>query len=266
MKKLTAIFFILSLLLLSCTASDTADDPKDMYDLLKINTYLLDADLEGTGRWGYIGYKEKTPPYKPDGDGYWIPDDDTTQVANEDVFVYEALQPGEVRTMAPMGLHLSGDSGKRIGYSNLILDIEFEGMVKVKKVEPADSSIRLVAFDTHGWTDLSEATLSPPCTLNICPVGKIMSTEATQYLVATDTLVDKEYTLEIQGCTLGGQPVVTAVVKITSIPDPEYPWETVHDEQYSELHQKGEERTRFCTIELVSYTYSEMYLMQEGNG
>lgn len=92
-----------------------------------------------------------------------------------------------------------------------------------------------------------------------------MSTEATQYLVATDTLVDKEYTIEIQGCTLGGQPVATAVVKITAIPDPEYPWETVHDGS-SELYQKGEERTRFCTIELVSYTFNEMYLMQEGNG
>lgn len=263
MKRLAFMLLILILLLPSCTASDTADDSKNLYDLLKISTYLLDADLEGTGRWGYKGHEEKTFPYQPDGDGYWIPDDGTTQVANEDVFVYETLQLGEVRTMAPMGLTLTGDSGKRIGYSNLILDIDFEGMVEIRKVEPNDSSIRLIQFETNNWTDLENVSISAPCTLNICPVGKIMSTEATQYLVATDTLVDKEYTIEIQGCTLGGQPVVTAVVKITSIPDPEYPWETVHEGSYSELHQKGEERTRFCTIELVSYTFSEMYLMQE---
>lgn len=244
MKKRIPILFLLPLLLLSCTASDTADDPKDMYDLLKISTRLWDADLEDAGRWGYDPESRK---------GYWIPNDGVTELSYDDVFVEETLEEGVVRTMAPMG-------------PNLSLDIEFEGMVNIRKIEPVDSSIRVIQYDTHGWADLTEATLSSPCTLNICPVGKIISTEATQYLVATDTLVDKEYTLEIQGCTLGGQPVVTAVVKITSIPDPEYPWETVHEGGYSELHQKGEERTRFCTIELVSYTYSEMYLMQEGNG
>lgn len=239
MKKL----ILFSLLLPSCTASDTADDPKDMYDLLKISTRLWDADLEDAGRWEYDQESRK---------GYWIPNDGVTELSYDDVFVMETLEEGVVRTMAPMG-------------PNLSLDIEFEGMVNIRKIEPVDSSIRVIQFDTHGWADLDEATLSPPCTLNIYPVGKITSTEATQYLVATDTLVDKEYTIEIQGCTLGRQPVVTAVVKITSIPDPEYPWETVHEGWYSELYQKGEERTRFCTIELVSYTFSEMYLMQEGN-
>lgn len=92
MKRLAFMLLILILLLPSCTASDTADDSKNLYDLLKISTYLLDADLEGTGRWGYKGHEEKTFPYQPDGDGYWIPDDGTTQVANEDVFVYETLQ------------------------------------------------------------------------------------------------------------------------------------------------------------------------------
>ena len=240
MKKLLSLLFLLCILLPSCTA-DTADDPKDLYDLLKISTRLWDADLEDAGRW----------EYDPENNtGYWIPNDGGTALSYDDVFVTETLEEGVVRTMAPMG-------------PNLSLTVEFEGMVKVKKVEPADSSIRLVAFDTHGWTDLNDVTLSPPCTLNICPVGKIMSAEATTALITTDTLVDKAYTLEIQGCTLGGQPVVTAVIQITSIPDPEYPWETVHDGQYSELYQKGEERTRFCTIELVSYTFNEMYLMQE---
>lgn len=194
MKKRISLLFLLCILLPSCTA----DEPQNLYDLLQISTRVWTADLEDAGRWGYDQKNNK---------GYWIPNDGMTELSYDDVFVMETLEEGVVRTMAPMG-------------PNLSLTIEFEGTVKVKKLEPADSSIRIVHFDTHGWTDLNDVTLSPPCTLNICPVGKILSTEATTALITTDTLVDKEYTLEIQGCTLGGQSVVTAVVKITSIPDP----------------------------------------------
>ncbi|MBR3998095.1 MAG: hypothetical protein IKI93_07105, partial [Clostridia bacterium] len=100
-----------------------------------------------------------------------------------------------------------------------------------------------------------------PCGFNICPVGKKVVSEGTHTLVTSDTLVGKEYTIQIQGCTLGGDPVITAVVKLTAIPDPEYPWQTIHKGRYGELHNSYEERTRFCSVEIVSYTYSEMYIL-----
>lgn len=157
--KIRAAF--LALLLLSCTActGNKNQEPVNMDELMKIGTWLLDDELEGTGRWGYIASSTRTFPYTADGNGYWIPDEGV------------------------------GDS-----------------------------------------------------------------------LVSSDTLAGRDYTIQIQGCSMGGEPIVTAVVKLTAIEDPEYPWQTIHSTHYGEHHRANEERTRFCSVELISYTYSEMYI------
>jgi len=54
---------------------------------------------------------------------------------------------------------------------------------------------------------------------------------------------------------------VTAEVKITAIPDPEYPWQTIQG-KYGEFNASCEERSHFCSIELVSYPFSEMYILR----
>ena len=260
--KIRAAF--LALLLLSCTActGNKNQEPVNMDELMKISTWLLDDELEGTGIWGYIDRSARTYPYTADGNGYWIPDDGVTEVANEDVFEFDTLKPGVPRTMAPMTMHMARTKGDGINYSNLNLFIEFDGIVKVKKLEPNDSSIRLRYSLNGPPIGAEEISLTGPCGINICPVGKVLVTEGTgDSLVSSDTLTGRDYTIQIQGCSMGGEPIVTAVVKLTAIEDPEYPWQTIHSTHYGEHHRANEERTRFCSVELISYTYSEMYIL-----
>jgi len=264
MKRIMTAALCLMLALLtgtSCTGNKN-QEPVNMDELMTISTWLLDDELEGTGRWGYIASSERTFPYTADGDGYWIPDDGVTEVANEDVFEYDTLQLGVPRTMAPMTMHMARNKGDGINYSNLNLFIEFDGIVKVKKLEPNDSSIRLRYSLNGPPIGAEEISLTAPCGINICPVGKVLVTEGVgDSLVSSDTLTGKEYTIQIQGCSMGGEPIVTAVVKLTAIEDPEYPWQTIHSTHYGEHHRANEERTRFCSVELISYTYSEMYIL-----
>ncbi|MBO5126009.1 MAG: hypothetical protein J6D10_00385, partial [Clostridia bacterium] len=69
------IISMLLLILFACTACIRPDaEPEETVpidEVLKIRTWLLDEDLEGKGRWGYISDEERTYPYKADGGGYW---------------------------------------------------------------------------------------------------------------------------------------------------------------------------------------------------
>ncbi len=264
MKKILLLLLLILFVCTSCvTSTAEPEETVPIEEMLKIRTWLLDEELEGKGRWGYISHEERTFPYKADGDGYWIPDDGVTQVDNEDVFVFEELEVGVPRTMAPMTMSMAREGRDGINYYNLILHIDFEGIVEVVKIEPNDSSIRLAYSLNSPIIEGATAKRNGPCTINVCPVGKVVVSGSTKHLVARNTLVDKEYTLQIRCCAWDGTPVVTADVKITSIPDPEYPWQTDSRGHYGELYQVGEERTRFCTIELLSYEYNEMYLLEE---
>ena len=109
--------------------------------------------------------------------------------------------------------------------------------------------------------EANDISIQAPCIIEVCPLGKVPASNSLGFYVTRDTIVGKEYILQIQGCSMGGDPIVTAQVKLTAIPDPEYPWETVHSGRYGELNEMGEERTRFCSVELISYTYSEMYIL-----
>ncbi len=276
MKASLGILLALVFLCTGCTSDKPAEEPVNMDEILQIKTWLLDEELEGTGHWGYIDPLTREFPHSPDGDGYWIPDDGVTHVPNEKVFVYEALEVGKPRTMAPLCFHMNmgknNTGGQLVSCSNLELYIDYEGIVEVSKLEPTDSSIRLVDRKTTydhafgSWTQFDSMKINAPCTVNVYPVGKVLTAEGLDNLVRSDTLVGKEYTIQIRATTLSGAPVLTAVVKLTTIPDPEYPWETKYEESsfgYNEIVQYGEERTRFCSIELVSYTYNEMYLLNE---
>lgn len=261
--KIVFLVFLLLLVCNSCSGSEN-QEPVDMNEVLKIRTWLLDEELEGAGRWGYISLEEQMQDMSlaDVGGGYWIPDDENMQVKNDDVFVYETLELGVPRTMAPLSMHMKRDNRDAIHYTNLVLDIEFEGLVKIVKIEPNDSSIQL-RYSVNGSKMESDAiSMQAPCNVEIYPFGKLVASEKWGFFSSRDTIVGKEYILQIQGCSMSGDPIVTAEVKLTAIPDPEYPWETVHEGQYIELYSKGEERTRFCSIELLSYTYSEMYILR----
>ena len=259
MKRIAAALLASAFVLLSCGGA-SSDEAKDPEEIMRISTWLLDRDLEGKGQIGFIPESEKTYPRVEDGSLFWVPDEEGADVPNEDLFVYESLEVGVPRIMAPMTLYMAR-SGGSIGYTNLNLFVDYDGIVRVTKIEPSDSSIRL-RYSLNGIPQEAEGIeINGPCGINICPVGKELASEATSVLVAQDTLVGKEYTLRIEALTLGGKNAATAVVKLTAVPDPLYPWQTVHEGQYREFYRSGEERTRFCSVELLSYTYNEMAVL-----
>ncbi len=263
--KNTRIILALILIITTLTSCRSADseEPVNMDELMKIRTWMVDKDLEGKGRWAY--YNDNSPENFDSGNGYWISDDGVTEVANEDVFVYEALEVGVPRTMAPLSFHMRREGKKGISYANLIFNIDYDGIVKVEKIEPNDSSIQLRHALGSMAVKEDSFSIQGPCTVEVYPIGKVIASESdnssSNFIVDRDTVAGKEYTIQIQACSLAGDPVVTAKIKLTTISDPEYPWQTVHKDKYDKYVEYGEERTRFCTVELLSYTYSEMYIL-----
>lgn len=261
--KNTRIILALILIITTLTSCRSADsnEPVNMDELMKIRTWMIDKDLEGKGRWAYDN--DNSPENFDAGNGYWISDDGVTEVANEDVFVYEALEVGVPRTMAPMTCHMRREGKKAIGYANFVFDIDYDGLIKVEKIEPKDSSLQLRYALGGRAVKADSFTVQGPTDIEVCPIGKVVpgEEESDSYYVAQDTVAGKEYTIQIQACSQAGDPVVTATIKLTTISDPEYPWQTVNEGKYDKYVEYGEERTRFCTVELLSYTYSEMYIL-----
>ncbi len=249
MKQIIGLLLsVLMMTVCSACVNNKVQEDFNMDELLKISTYLLAEDLEGKGTWGYVSKDEQNKNRSWDeGGGYWIPKRGEDEIANEDVFVFETLELGVPRTMAPMSLQMT-QNGTSIHYSNLILNIEFDGLVKITKVDPTDSSIQM-RYSLDGRPYVADGvSIQAPCHIDLCPIGE--KTSGAGFTISRDTIVGKEYIVQIQGCLMDGTPIVTAQVKLTSIPDPEYP--------------NGYEQTRFCKVELISYEYSDMYILKGG--
>ena len=57
--------------------------------------------------------------------------------------------------------------------------------------------------------------------------------------------------------------MVTAQIRLAALEDEAYPYEEVmlSNRGSGEIWQAGEKRTRFCSVEVVSYEYSDQYKM-----
>jgi len=222
MKKLLLLLLAL-FMLVSCSSDEplVQEEMIDAKDLMKISTWLIDSEIDGKGQWVYRK-QDTSVPHKEDGNGYWKPNKGEAEVPSADVFVKEALEVGVVRTMAPMSLHLWRDNGRSIDYANLNLYIDFDGIVEVEKIEPDDSSIRLWDYLGSSIQAVDGVRVNGPCTVNVCPVGD--AEKRGDVLITGDTIADREYNLEIRGYQLDGTLIVTAQIKITTLPDPTYPW------------------------------------------
>ena len=60
MKSLLQFMSVIATMLIVCTAcsGNKSQEPVNMDELLKIRTWLLDEELEGAGRWGYVSLEE----------------------------------------------------------------------------------------------------------------------------------------------------------------------------------------------------------------
>ena len=248
MKRLLAML-ILSVLLVSCGEYVPEENKVDIKEELKINACVLNRNLEGNGYWEYIDFKDM----KKLGEGYWHTDDGKVY-ETEDVFALEALEVGEVRTLAPLGYNRM---------HNLNLFVDFEGYIEVETEPIDDERIRLaysLDYPTEPWrgnkTQENSFRVRAPAAIEAYPIGKFTAAEA---LIQTFTLTEKEYNITIKAYDDGGDLLVTAKIKLVALDDEHFP-----SEQFSNwVFAANEEKTRFLTIELVSYEYSDVYKLDE---
>jgi len=258
MKRWIAGIFAMILLCCGGCAEEVTEEKVKMDDLMKISTWVMDPALEGKGYWAYDGMSYDTK-------GHWVPNEGEAAVNDKDVFREERLSVGETRIMAPISFK----------GANLNFTIDFEGIVTVEKTEPADDTV-LISFDPNlqdQWTGETLISRNGPCTLNVFPVGKNLVFEGVGgALVQNNTLAGKEYFLTVKGYELDGSLMVTAELKLTTLEDEAFPYEEYIQENernsggyggYGELYMVGEKHTRFCSVELVSYEYSDHYKMME---
>jgi len=249
MKRLIMGLFAAVLLCCCGCTEETAEETVKMDDLMKISTWVMDPALEGKGYWAYTDdYSRKF--------GYWVPAEGELTVNDKDVFREERLLPGEPRIMAPFGYN----------GGNLNFTIDFEGIVTVEKTEPADQSI-MTSFEPNlsdQWTEEPLIKRNGPCNLNVYPIGKNPDIENwNRPLILHDTLVGKEYLLTVKGYELDGTLMVTAVLRLTALEDEVYPYEEIHKNTNKGSTGKLEKHTRFCSVELMSYEYSDDYKIME---
>ena len=225
------------------------EDVVDIKDELKISAYLLGEEFEDNGYWAYsddLQYMNQ---------GYWV-SDDGRQYEDDEVFALERLEVGEVRTLAPLCYFPT---------NNLTLFFEFEGTIEVS-CSPDDDTIRLahcLEYPLEPWTGgLGRLTYSnniqtrAPFALEVYPIGKFTN---GQKLLFPYTLTDREYYLDIRAYTEDGDLLVSAKIKLVALADEHFP-----SEQFSGwVFAANEEKTRFLSIELVSYEYSDIYKLDE---
>ena len=246
MKRLLAML-LSSVLLVSCGEYEPEENNVDIIDELKISAYLLGEEFENSGYWAYSDDLQYI------NQGYWV-SDDGRQYEDDEVFTLERLEVGEVRTLAPLGYNRM---------HNLNLFIDFEGIIEVEPNPLDDDRIRLtysLDFPTEPWQgrtiEAESIHTSAPFTLSVYPVGK--NTNADR-ISMTFTLTDNEYDLIIRAYDYSDTLLVTAKIKLVALDDEHFP-----SEQFSNwVFAANEEKTRFLSIELVSYEYSDVYKLDE---
>lgn len=246
MKKIiTALLAGIILLSFNSCVNNSTESSEGIEDALKISTWVMDKNLEGTGYWEYDANATTII------DGYWVSNESDKQIHHTDVFKFERLELNEVRVMAPMNYKTM---------SNINLNFEFDGIIEIETEIPNDRRIQLSYNNDRsdktieniidfGTVTFGKVTIVGPTVINLCPLGEDIVQGG---VISYDTIVGQEYYLNVKTYTLDGTLVISAKLKLVAIEDEGFP-----REQYSKL--SNEDRTRFFSIELVSYDYSDAY-------
>jgi len=256
MKKIIIVLIagIIFLNLNSC-AAENQEYSYSIKDALKISAWVVDENIDEDGYWTEDEYYVYH--------GYWT-EKSTERIINsheEDIFVLEQLKLNEVRTMVPMG-HLM---------SNLNIYCKFDGMIEV---ETDDEYIRLTNVSNPYDTCMEYKSIKWPLELcaNICPLDKYYAPGVTMIMLG-DTEVGREYYVNVNAYKYENDvdssiieskilipkreqsPIIRAKLKLVVLEDKAPP----NSEDFRRLNKKG--RSRFLSIELISYEYSDVYII-----
>jgi len=241
----TAIAALFAVLLIGCSACGDIQEETKITDLLKINAWVMADGLWETGYW------EFDPTYKTQG--RWV-SNDGTEIDHDDVFRLERLEVGIPRVSAPLGYNSN---------HNLNLWFDFDGIIEVEKAGPKDERLWMVhSLDEpeQPWrgtlTKQQKIRMKSPSAVSLVPVGKFSNLDSIR---TSYTLPDNEYNLIIRAYDYDGTLMITAEVRLVALDDPTFPFEDFSSWAYS----PNEVKTRFLSIELVSYEYSDIYKLDE---
>ena len=246
MKKVIIVLLVgIFLVSFSSCARDT--EGYSMRDALKISTWVLNKSFEDTGYW--------TQDDNDGGGGHWISyENDRQAIDKNDVFIFERLKINEIRTLAP--LH----------YTDMLhinIFFEFDGIIEV---ETEDKYIYLTYDEKNpdqpllrsGDPTEVEGSFRWPRKLciNFCPLDEY-SGMAKGLTARSHTQIGREYHLNVNAYTFQNEksPAIMAVLKLVVLEDKGVPLD-YYDKTFGVPYG---EASRFLSIEIISYEYSDRY-------
>ena len=241
MKK--AVMILLAAIILNFSSCETADDMNYSYsikDALKISAWVLDESFDVNGYW--------VADENIMGHGWWVESDEKTIDSDEeDIFVFERLKLNEVRTMAPSG------------YMSLVIYFEFDGIIEV---ENEHDEHMLLSYDgknpsayvKNGVPHAIFGEIKLPYAVYVytSPMESyVLESDNTLGSHAPGAKVGREHYLNVNAYNFGNEqtPVIRAKLKLA----------VLEDESLPSYYPK--DSSRLLSVELISYEYSERYII-----
>jgi len=235
MKKIIMAFIagIIMLSFNSCTAKDQ-EYSYTIKDALKISAWVVDENFDIND---------------------WVTDEEYGAVVERDYVNLERLKLNKVRTMAPLCYR---------DMLNLNIFFEFDGIIEVST---DDECIRLDYNNKNptqpgkggaGDTILESVRWPLELYVNVCPLDKYTSATA---LVRSTAKIGKEYYLNVNAYRFDNEetPVIRAQLKLVVLEDKAL--FNIEDDNVDFFGLLPKERSRFFSIELISYEYSDVYII-----
>jgi hypothetical protein len=214
-------------------------------DALKISAWVLNENIDNNGYW-----TDDEDIALIIGHGYWtenggriISSDD------EDVFVLDQLKLHEVRTMAPLSY---------MTMQNINIFVEFDGVIGV---ETEDEYIELsysaktpsAPMGGGGGHFYGNIKMPFEVTANVCPLDEYSLTASGK--VRNTAKIGNEYYLSVNAYEFGNEqtPIIRAQLELAVIEDKTLP----PGQDFFGLPR--DKSSRFLSIELISYDYSDRY-------
>ena len=243
MKKIIIVLLagIILLSLASCADEET-DQNYSIKDALKISAWVLDESIEGEVDWLDVWIEEESYGYQADTvDG----------VERDDIYALEQLNLNKVRKLAPLN---------RYG-QNLNILFEFDGVIEV---EVSDDYLQL-SYNGNNPSQLEPSSNNVYASfkvprevyVNVCPLAQYYDLSDRKTNVRSHARIGSEYYLYVNAYKFDNEetPVIRAKLKLVVLEDKT----KQPDSFYKYDNLSYEDSSRFLSIEVVSYEYSDMY-------
>jgi len=246
MKKIItiALLTVIILVSLSSCADESQDYSYTIRDALKISAWVLDESIEGDVDWVF---DESAGQLFDTVDG----------VICDDIYVFERLKLNKIRMMAPLNRY----------EENLNIFVEFDGIIEA---ETEDEYIQLSYNSDNpaqpGKGKYEDIKVAYALYINVCPLGQYAPLSDRKHNVRSYARIGSEYYFNINAYKFDNEetPVIKAQLKLVVLEDKTkqpFSYGIGGEGDYSFDGISYKERSRFLSIELVSYQYSDKHIL-----